>query len=172
MRVAGEFLRHVHQDVGGRIAGIGVEHEIELDAVLVADDRHVVAFRPPHQAEPEQPVERQGPVEVAHANADVVDPLDCDRLGHNDLRIAAWVSIREPFLVAPANRPAEPVGLVGPIAFGRLERAGFAHSLGPAAEPEGMIGPVAGRSPGFTEPLLQLFFEGRRIGSLAQDNPA
>ena len=39
-----------------------------------------------YQGEPEHPVEGQGTVEIPHANADVVDPLDCDGLGHCGLR--------------------------------------------------------------------------------------
>jgi len=75
-------LRSVHQNVGGRIARIGIEQEVEFEVVLVANDRDVVALGPTHQLEPEHPVEGQGAVEIAHPNADVIDLLDSDPLGH------------------------------------------------------------------------------------------
>jgi hypothetical protein len=74
-----------YQDVGGRIAGIGVEHEVELDPVRVADDRDIIALGPAHQREPEHPLEGQGAVEIAHPNADVIDPFDGDGLRRCDL---------------------------------------------------------------------------------------
>jgi len=46
MRVTGEFVWNVHQDVTVRIAGIGVENEIKLHAVLVANDGDIVPPRP------------------------------------------------------------------------------------------------------------------------------
>jgi hypothetical protein len=85
VRVAGEFFRHVHQDVSDRIARIGIEHEVEFEVVVVANACNVVALGPAHQLEPEHPVEGQGAVEIAHPNADVIDPLDGARLGHSDL---------------------------------------------------------------------------------------
>src|SRR5207237_1512728 len=90
--VAGEFVPDVHQNVGGRIAGIGVEHEIELHSVLVANDRDIVALGAAHHSKPKHPVKAQSAVEISHSNPDVIDPLDCDVLGHRDLRasVVGW----------------------------------------------------------------------------------
>jgi hypothetical protein len=82
--VAGEFVRNLHQDVRRRIAGTGVEDEIEFKAVPVANDRDII-LGPAHQLEPQGPVERQSAVEIAHPNADVIYPFDGDCLGHCDL---------------------------------------------------------------------------------------
>jgi hypothetical protein len=89
--VAGEFVPDVHQNVGGRIAGIGVEHEIELHSVLVANDRDIVALGAAHHGEPEHPVKVQCAVEISHSNPDVIDPLDCDALGHRDFHASGSV---------------------------------------------------------------------------------
>jgi hypothetical protein len=35
MRVAREFVRHIHQDVGVRIAGLGIEDQVEFNALRV-----------------------------------------------------------------------------------------------------------------------------------------
>ena len=86
MRVAGEFIRNVHQDVVVRLAGIGVENEIKLHAVLVANDGDIVPHGQVHQGEPEHPVKGEGAIEITHADADMIDPLDCDGLGHGELR--------------------------------------------------------------------------------------
>jgi hypothetical protein len=40
------------------------------------------------QGEPEHAVKGQGAIEIAHADADMIDPLDCDGLG-----IASSVSL-------------------------------------------------------------------------------
>jgi hypothetical protein len=81
--------RLLHRDrqaaVTLRIAGMGVKNEIELRTVLVANDCDIVSLRPVRRGEPEYPVEGQGAVEIAHADADMIDPLDGDRLGHCDL---------------------------------------------------------------------------------------
>jgi hypothetical protein len=79
MRATGEFVWNVHQDVTVRIAGIGVENEIKLHTVLVANDGAIV----PHvrQGEPEHPVKGEGAIEFTHADADMIDLLDCDGLG-------------------------------------------------------------------------------------------
>ena len=82
--VAGQFVRDVHQNVGGRVARIGVEHEIEFYPVLVANNRDIVALRTTHQGEPEHRVKGQGAVEISYSDANVIDPLDCDRLGYCD----------------------------------------------------------------------------------------
>ena len=81
MSVAGEFIRDVHQNVAGRIPGIGVENEIELHPVLVANDGDIVPLRSVRQGEPEHAVKGQGAFEIADADADMIDPLDCDGLG-------------------------------------------------------------------------------------------
>jgi hypothetical protein len=88
MRVTGEFVWNVHQDVTVRIAGIGVENEIKLHTVLVANDGDIV----PHvrQGEPEHPVKGEGAIEFTHADADMIDLLDCDGLGHWELR-PLWI---------------------------------------------------------------------------------
>jgi hypothetical protein len=78
MRVTGEFVRNVHQDVAVRIAGIGVENEIKLHAVLVANDGDIVPHGPVRQGEPEHPVKAESPIEITHTDADMIDPLDCD----------------------------------------------------------------------------------------------
>jgi hypothetical protein len=53
--------------------------------VFVANDRDIVVLGPAHQGEPEHPVKGQSAVEITHSDADVIDPLDCDGLGHCDL---------------------------------------------------------------------------------------
>ena len=82
MRVARELVPDIHQDVGLGIAGIGVEDQIELDAVRVANDRDIVALGAVGQLEPEHPIKAQRAVEMPHSNPDVIDPLDCDRVAH------------------------------------------------------------------------------------------
>ena len=44
--VTGKFVRNVHQNVTVWTAGIGVENEIKLHAVLVANDGDIVPPRP------------------------------------------------------------------------------------------------------------------------------
>jgi hypothetical protein len=62
VRVAGEFARHVHQNVGGLIAGIGIEHEVEFDSMLVTYDRDIIALGPAQQLEPQHPIKGQSAV--------------------------------------------------------------------------------------------------------------
>src|ERR1700746_283093 len=95
--VAGVFVPEVHQNIGGRIAGIGVEHEIELNSVLVENDRDIVALGATHHSKPKHPVKGQRAVEISHSNPDVIDPLDCDVLGHRDLRasVVGWGAVLE-----------------------------------------------------------------------------
>src|SRR6266576_836337 len=57
---------------------------------------------------------------------------------------ASAISIRQPFLVAAADRLAELARVVGPIGVAGAQRAGLAHSLGPAAEPARVVCPIAG----------------------------
>src|SRR5438477_8494686 len=38
------------------------------------------------RGKPEHPVEGEGAIEITHADADVIDPLDCDGLGNCELR--------------------------------------------------------------------------------------
>jgi hypothetical protein len=40
----------------GRVAGIGIENEVDLDALRVAHDGHVIAGCPAREGEPEDPV--------------------------------------------------------------------------------------------------------------------
>ena len=72
----------IHQHVFGRLAGIGIENEVDLDALRVAHDGHVIAGCPAREGEPEDPVKGEGAVEIAHPNTDVIDPLDIDGLAH------------------------------------------------------------------------------------------
>jgi hypothetical protein len=60
--------------------------------VLVANDRDIVALGAAHHSKPEHPVKGQRAVEISHSNPDVIDPLDCDVLGHRDLRasVVGW----------------------------------------------------------------------------------
>jgi hypothetical protein len=62
--------------------------------VLVANDRDIVALGAAHHGEPEHPVKAQSAVEISHSNPDVIDPLDCDALGHRDLRASVRCSSR------------------------------------------------------------------------------
>jgi hypothetical protein len=80
VRVAGVFVGSIHQHICAQIAGIGVEDQIELYAVSVADDRDVVIFGPVQQIEPEYSVEIECAIEIAHPNADVIDAFDRDCL--------------------------------------------------------------------------------------------
>ena len=57
--IARKFVRHLHQDVGSQIAGIGIEHEIELDAALIANDADVVVLGPADQVKSKHSVEAQ-----------------------------------------------------------------------------------------------------------------
>jgi hypothetical protein len=41
------------------IAGIGIEHEIEFDSMLVAYDRDIIALGPAQQLESQHPIEGQ-----------------------------------------------------------------------------------------------------------------
>jgi hypothetical protein len=45
-----------------------------------------------HHSKPKHPVKGQRAVEISHSNPDVIDPLDCDVLGHRDLRasVVGW----------------------------------------------------------------------------------
>src|SRR5438552_2926305 len=45
-----------------------------------------------HHSKPKHPVKAQSAVEISHSNPDVIDPLDCDVLGHRDLRasVVGW----------------------------------------------------------------------------------
>src|SRR5579864_6260785 len=79
MRIAGMLIGHVHQDI--RLVDLGVENEIDLDAMLISDDRHSVEIDPVAQLESEDSIERHRAIEIAHANADMVDPLDRDCFG-------------------------------------------------------------------------------------------
>jgi hypothetical protein len=79
------FFGNVHQDVRTRIASFGVEDQVELDAVVVADDRHVIACGSVQQAEPQHPVEFEGAIEITHPNADVIDALDRNSFVHDGL---------------------------------------------------------------------------------------
>src|ERR1700757_1272178 len=82
MRITRIFPADVHQDVFGRLAGIGIENEVDLDALRVAHDGHVIAGCPARECEPEDPVKGEGAVEIAYPNTDVIDPLDIDGLAH------------------------------------------------------------------------------------------
>ena len=86
MRIAREFVRDIHQNVDRRIAGIRVEYEIKLHAVLVANNGDIVPLRSVREGKPEHSVEGEGAIEITHADADVIDPLDCDGLGNCELR--------------------------------------------------------------------------------------
>src|SRR5437588_8297451 len=75
---------------------LGVEHEMELHSVLVANDRDIVALGAAHHSKPKHSVKAQSAVEISHSNLDLIDPLDCDVLGHRDLRasVVGWCSRR------------------------------------------------------------------------------
>src|SRR5439155_8574543 len=75
---------------------------------------------------------------------------------------ASAISIRQPFLVAAADRLAELARVVGPIGVAGAQRAGLAHSLGPAAKPEGEIGPITGRHGGLAKARFQPVMQRRR----------
>ena len=64
MGVAREFIRDVHQNVAGRITGIGMENEIELHAVLVANNGDMVPLRSVRQGEPEHAVKGERAIEI------------------------------------------------------------------------------------------------------------
>src|SRR6516164_11556836 len=83
--VAGILLRSIHQHIRSRITRIGVEDQVELDAIFVADDSHVIVLGSVQEAEPQCPIEIERTIEIAHSNADVIDPLDRDRLAHGHL---------------------------------------------------------------------------------------
>src|SRR5580692_13119548 len=44
------------------------------------------------RTKPKHPVKAQSAVEISHSNPDVIDPLDCDVLGHRDLpaSVVGW----------------------------------------------------------------------------------
>src|SRR5437870_12434874 len=68
-------------------------------------------------------------------------------------------SLRRPFLVAPAHRPAEPAGVVRPIALvGWCGRCSFPDVPRPLAEPKGRVGPVVGGSLRLAQLLLETVF--------------
>src|SRR5947207_14898314 len=75
---------------------------------------------------------------------------------------ASAISIQQPFLVAAADRLAELARVVGPIGVAGAQRAGLAHSLGPAAEPEGVIGPITGRHAGLAKAVFRPLLQRRR----------
>src|SRR5439155_25457836 len=75
---------------------------------------------------------------------------------------ASAISIRHPFLVAAADRLAELARVVRPSGVAGPQRAGLAHSLGPAAKPEGEIGPITGRHGGLAKARFQPVMQRRR----------
>ena len=85
MRITRIFPADVHQDVFGRVARIGIENKVDLDPLRVAHDGHVILRCPAREGEPEHPVKGEGPVEIAHPNTDVIDPLDINGLAHPTL---------------------------------------------------------------------------------------
>ena len=60
---------------------LGVEDEIDLDALVVADDRDGVEIDTVPELEAEHLIERHRAVEIAHPNADMVDAVDGDMSG-------------------------------------------------------------------------------------------
>jgi hypothetical protein len=54
--------------------------------VLVANYGDIVPHGPVHHGEPEHPVKGEGAIEITHADADMIDSLDSDGLGHWELR--------------------------------------------------------------------------------------
>jgi hypothetical protein len=60
--------------------------------VLVANDRDIVALGAAHHSKPKHPVKGHSAVEISYSNPDVIDPLDCDVLGHRDLpaSVVGW----------------------------------------------------------------------------------
>ena len=55
VRVARVFLRSIHQHIRSRITRIGVEDQVELDAIFVANDRHIIVLRSVQEAEAQRP---------------------------------------------------------------------------------------------------------------------
>ena len=78
MGIAGIFVGHVHQDIGRRVAGIGVEDEVDLDPCRVLDDGDRVVVDALQKLETQRLVEFHGAVEVVDSDADIVDPFDGD----------------------------------------------------------------------------------------------
>jgi hypothetical protein len=68
VRVARVFVQRVRQHVRVRLTRIGVEDQIQLDAVFIANDRDLVAFGLVQQLESQEPVEIERAVKIAHAN--------------------------------------------------------------------------------------------------------
>src|SRR5262249_44036191 len=64
-------------------------NEIKLHAVLVANDGDIVPHGPVSQSKPKHMVKGESAIKITHADADVIDPLDCDGLGHCELRAFA-----------------------------------------------------------------------------------
>ena len=79
MGVARVFLRHVHEDVALGVAGIGVVDQVDLDIGSVGDDGDGVEIDLVAKLEAEHAVEDERALEIAHADADVIDALDGDR---------------------------------------------------------------------------------------------
>jgi hypothetical protein len=57
-----------------------------LDSPLEREGFEPSVPRQKDLCEPEHPVKGQSTVEISHSNSDVIDSLDCDALGHHDLR--------------------------------------------------------------------------------------
>src|SRR5208337_1589509 len=99
------FLTQIHQDVLFRIACIGVENEVDLYAVLIADNRHRIESDAYGKLEPKHLVKGERSIEIAHPNADVIDLFDVDA-AHGGLLpfIAARAPTRIRSLRYPASR--------------------------------------------------------------------
>src|SRR5258706_4065348 len=86
MRVARIFLAHVHQDVLAAAIIVGVEDEVELDAVAIAHHRHCVVGSLVLELEAEHAVELHGAIKIAHAHADMVHRGDIDAFQFSSLK--------------------------------------------------------------------------------------
>src|SRR5205085_8114552 len=90
VRVAGILLAHVHQDVLAAAVGVGVEDEVQLDAVGVLHHRHGVVGGLVLELEAEHGVELHRAIEILHAHADVVDRRDVDAFQFSSLKPIAF----------------------------------------------------------------------------------
>ena len=73
MGEAGIFGRNIHQDIIAVIVIIGVEHQVQLDIVGVLHHCNGVVAGFVDDREAEQFIERHGPVQIRHADANMVD---------------------------------------------------------------------------------------------------
>jgi hypothetical protein len=95
VRVARVLLGNIHQHIRSRITRIGVEDQVELHAIFVADNRHGIVVRSVQETEPQCPIEFERTIEIAHSDADVIDPLDRDRwlMGISFKRVSSWTTL-------------------------------------------------------------------------------